>query len=299
MTYIPGKDEMLPFFKELNELFGKIRLENPQYFPNFLNADTILSSSDNSGENLQTDFQTYSFLFVDYNNSGEWDSKRIKFRETQLDFDRNMEFKKMKDAWKLRVLPDYLKLFENINGFIVTLAVHKNLKTILNIDNPGKILLDEGLGEYPDHIAEKILRMIHINAFITAGITSSNNKYLWYADQDSSIEKNLGQFLKLSGQIFQLYCPHQFKVFGFALTFEPDKKEAFDDLQSFPDLVAGAFSEYLEKKGDRENGNIELQEKTQKILEWYHNTHPTLKKLLVTVKLHDNGKVKTTCNFVG
>lgn len=283
MSFIHEKDEFAPFFKSLNDILGKIRTSNPSLFPDFSKAETVLSISDYSGEDNRTDYQTYSFFILDYNNAGVWNQKRINLRNEKLGI-RNMEFKKLKDKLKLKILEDYLDMFDSVDGILATFAVHKSIKNIFGYDDPAKILKQENLGEYTSDVAEKFLRIIHFNALLVSGLTNSNHKFWWYSDQDSSMDKNIDSFIKLTGQIFDLYVPHKLGFFGFSRSFAENKNEPFDDLQSLSDLVAGAVIDYLTINSDESNELSNLREKVKIIMGWHRKEQSKLKKLIISLE---------------
>ena len=122
----------------LNERFGVLLQNKKLEMPDFSAADSILSVSDYAGQDLKkigakyAKYQVLSFIILDWNNAGIWDLTRLAFRIKKLDFERNMEYKKLnKDKVRFRLLDEFLNIFDSINGIVLTYLIHNDIKYLL------------------------------------------------------------------------------------------------------------------------------------------------------------------------
>jgi hypothetical protein len=266
--FIEILNECPPIIQRINERLGVIKEKDGSAFPDFSKAETVLSVSDYAGEN----------------NAGLWDLVRKAVRYQKLDFTRNMEFKKLnKDRERRRILKDFLNTFDFINGLSLTYLIHRNIRYLFTQRSPHTVLKHEGLGDWKPHIAEKILRVIHLQALLVCGLTNEKHKFLWLTDTDA-ITKDIKSLGRIFHRIFNFYSTHSFKVFGYAVPFEnPDK--TLDDLLAVPDLVAGALLEYFNQleESQKENCNFLVQSKSNDILLWLAKENTALKKLVILI----------------
>ena len=164
--------------------------------------------------------------------------------------------------------------------------------------SPHTFLEKNGYGDWKPHIAEKILRVCHLQAFVIDKLTSDGHKFLWLTDRDA-ITKDIDSLGKIFQDVFSIYATHGFRLFSYAKPFD-DSKKRIDDLLSIPDLVAGAVLEYFHEYDLSEKGikdKFEVQDKTNKILLWLSNKKSMLKKITCKIYLSDDGK--WTFSFFG
>ncbi len=157
--------------------------------------------------------------------------------------------------------------------------------------SPHRFLEENGYGTWKPHIAEKILRVCHLQAPIVDKLTSSKHKFLWLTDRDS-ITEDIDSLGKIFQNVFNTYATHGFSIFSYAKPFQ-DSEMRIDDLLSIPDLVAGSVLEYFHECESADKGikdNFEIQDKSNRILVWLSNKESKLKKLTCRIYPTDGGK---------
>ncbi len=278
----------------INERLGTLLETGVLELPDFSQAQSVLSVSDYAGEDAKktgrksNTYQVLSFVILDWNNAQMWALARLALRINQLGFVRSMGFKKLnKDRERLRLLKQFLENFDQLEGLVITYLIHNDIRYLFSDRSMHKYLADEGCGKWKPHVAEKILRVCHLQAPFVFKLTSSNNKFFWLTDRDSITEdmNGLGRILQ---SVFNIYATHGFTDFAYAQPFI-DPTMALDDLLSIPDLVGGAILEYVLRSDMAERGledGLEIQDKTNLILEWFSNRNSRLKK--VTCKIYRN-----------
>jgi hypothetical protein len=278
-----------PFIAHINNRLDILNKKNPFLFPDFSNAGSVFSVSDYSGENKEGYYQALSFLIVDWNNAGLWEAARRALRSFKLDYERNFEYKKLnKDKERRRLLNEFLHITETLEGLTLTYLIDKKIRYLFTERSPHTILFNSGFGDWKPHIAEKILRIIHLQAPIIYFLTNENHKFLWLTDRDA-ITKDVKALGNIFQSIFNLYATHKFQSFGYAQPFK-DKNKSIDDLLSVPDLVAASILEFHNRQKDmafEEKENFEIQEKANEILIWLSEKNTPLKKLVCIIDKQD------------
>lgn len=292
--FVNTPNEIPLFFELLNRRLGHIRDNNPGLFPSFPENTSVFSFSDYGGEHKGAPYQCLAFTIIDWLSCGFWNDKRTKLRQCGLGFQRHMEYKKLNDKIKEKHLGSFLQITDYLPGLLFILIMPNNMGTVFNEGQPHEYLKEQGLGDWKPKVAEKLFRILHIQCLLVCGLTGQNNKFFWYTDRDAITKdmKALGDIFK---GVLNLYCPHGFKVTGYAEEFEQNDKLRFSDPLSYSDLAAGAVQDHLhicKEKGidplDRDRASeIEVRPKTAEIFKWLTRTNIVFKKLFIRVELID------------
>ncbi len=166
--------------------------------------------SDYSGEGSGR-FDTYSVLVCALHIATTFTDGPTPFAERMRQVRagsglKHMEiaFKKRKKGQMQRALPGYLGALDcSVPGYLFTLAVDKRIATLFaSPETPDRealqaLLTKEGLGDWDRHTAEKLLRVVHLSAFLTALLAHDGQKIFWMSDKDNREHAKLWGLIRL------------------------------------------------------------------------------------------------------
>nr|WP_315393123.1 hypothetical protein [uncultured Duganella sp.] len=88
-------------------------------------------------------------------------------------------------------MTEYLELIDSlIHGAVVTVAIDKKVSSIFGMTKREahasitKQLEEGGFGKWTGHVGEKVLRVLHILAALTAAMTYDQQRLFWYSNTD-------------------------------------------------------------------------------------------------------------------
>jgi hypothetical protein len=149
--------------------------------------------SDYSGEDHSASYLTYSVLVCGYRRTGAFSERMKGVRKTYKLGDKEIAFK---DFWMGQIqasLGDYLDAANWLRGFLCTMAVDKRIPTLFGpLNDPSvpdmlaEILEDVGLGGRGSREVEKLLRIVHMVAYLIALLGVDGQKILWMSDHDAT-----------------------------------------------------------------------------------------------------------------
>jgi len=287
----------------LAELGERIKKYAEEYgvpvFPDLRNMDCITVASDYSGQEKSERFYVYSFLFADLTitHSSDWYSSRLCWRRNFLPDGRRMTYKDLDhDQVRDRALSPYLSAVNTIDGMVVTIAIHKEVTSILELI-PEKE--QETFRSVKPEIREKMLWIIHFFGFFIAGLSRSGQSVWWCSDYDDIVatDERISMMTQKLREIMSQYLPHRLghlHVMTTARNPDDDPRRQrdlllwYEDLVSIPDLVAGAFSDQLTTLKTKyalptagttiDLPRTSLKNKTACILDWYVDSSQRLKR---------------------
>lgn len=299
----------------LNDIIIEMEIRKPYSLPNFKLGDTIFVFSDYSGQHKESNFDVYSFMLVDINNCHVWFKERNKVRLKLLSDGRRLSYKNLNDKNKKRALNPFLYASNHIPGIIVSFAIDKKIESLfrkkdkINTDDPE-------LNKYRDwksKIFENLLRIVHFNSFLIAGLSKENQDVYWISDDDN-INANVGKLTELTNifaNILSHYLSHNLRNLRCGSTgICDDGSKNIEDFCAIPDLVAGAISEMLStyyKKGIPINSKYivpppqSISSKAKMIFNWLSEKNCNLKKLTFSIKaIKDSTELEITLlKFIG
>src|SRR5690606_30120810 len=88
---------LIPWVKSFNRI---VKSSGPPY----IQGDTILISSDYSGEHPKSKYTVYSLVAIDLSRVGNWNWERTRIRTELLANDRRISFKSLNDAQKKKAI---------------------------------------------------------------------------------------------------------------------------------------------------------------------------------------------------
>jgi hypothetical protein len=153
-------------------------------------------------------------------------------------------------------------------------------------------LRDHGLGNWKPEVAEKLLRIVHIGAFLTGLLAASGQRLFWMSDHDAICANSVQHqyALKLFAQILPLYTASDchFAEFTGAAPFS-ERHLGTLDLLSITDLAAGAIEHYLTRSDATDLINFEVKDGAQHVLQWLAHDGIGLKKTAIIFRAAADG----------
>jgi len=137
------------------------------------------------------------------------------------------------------------------------------------------------LGKHKPAVAEKLLRVVHLAAYLTALLGSEGQKLFWMTDHDQ-ICPNQEQHMKLLEALASVLPLYQkqgvhFDHIGGALPFA-ERSTEMNDLLSLPDLASGALCDYLSKREVTPPESILVKPGADSVMLWLARAGIGLKK---------------------
>ena len=158
-----------------------------------------------------------------------------------------------------------------------------------------QLLRDHGFGEWKPQVGEKLLRVTHTAAFLTALLSRENQKVFWMSDHDAicSTPEVQNRTLTLFARLIDLYARHKLEMAGGATPFEGHSTDLID-LLSVADLVAGSLAHFLPRRDAAgvEQDNIAVKSGADTVLKWLGHQGVGMKKMTVLVRLNAAGNLE-------
>lgn len=211
-------------------------------YPNVPRTQTLLMTADFSGQHSGQHFDTYAFLFLDLDRNQSWFSAQREFRRSVLRAPRRMAFKSMNDNKRRRALVPFLRLANEMEGCLFLFAISKTGGSMFSPRQQGDASSDI-LASWKPRVQERLLRILHLSGFLTAGLSVAGQDLLWIIDKDeiASNVDQLTQLTKVFGQISSHYLEHDLRHIRCGTTGSDDGSLALEDLAAIPNLAAGAL----------------------------------------------------------
>lgn len=257
--------------------------------------------SDYSGEGAGN-YYTYSVLVCGYGFTSSFNEKMKLVRKNFRLGDKEIAFKDFGMGQVRACLPDYLAAANDLPGFVCTLAVDKRISTLFgphddpsSLHNVADLLAKNGLGGRKPREAEKLLRVVHMTAFLAALLGTDGQKIFWMTDNDA-ICANPNQhqsMMALFDRVLPIYTRAgiNFPPLGGALPFQPKSIE-MNDLLSIPDVVAGSVAQYLTKSDTESKETISLKDGAEKVFTFLASDGIGLKKATFLIRLNSKGEME-------
>lgn len=261
---------------------------------------TVGIFSDYSGEG-DGKYYTYSFLICAWGSLDTFRREMKKVRAKYALGDKEIEFKDFRMTPIRRALPAYLETLNGyVPGLLFTVIVEKQIVSLFGPqikstrDALTQMLEQRGFGTLKPPVAEKILRVVHTAAYLTALLGHDGQKVFWMSDHDAicANEEAHDRMLALYQNVLGLYTSRQFPLIGGARPFK-ERSTDFLDLLSGPDIVAGSVGQYFTGRDSVGEQNVRVKEGAEKVLMWLGHDALALKKLCILMCAGDNGTIKS------
>src|SRR5262249_43803849 len=116
--WAPLTDERFGLMKSFSDSISKAVLAEPDTLPNLYSADSLIATSDYSGQHKASKFEAYAFLIASPCGWTEWERRRLEVRRYYRTEGRRVSFKKLGDALKQRMLPDFMAAANMVPGLL-------------------------------------------------------------------------------------------------------------------------------------------------------------------------------------
>jgi hypothetical protein len=231
---------------------------------------------------------TYSILVCGYGYTSVFADKVKHVREKYSLGDKEIAFKDFRFGPLQAALPDYLAAANELPGFLCTVAVDKRITTLFGAPDDKaalhrltQILTDRGLGHWKARESEKLLRVVHMSAYLAALLGTDGQKIFWMSDHDAICSNQVQHngMLAVFDNVLRIYTRPgvDFPLIGGALPFE-EQSVVMNDLLSLPDVVAGSVAQYLTKLDSEEPAGITLKEGANDVFTFVATDGPALRK---------------------
>jgi hypothetical protein len=270
--------EMLKFY----EAQGKLFLPDLRA----LNNKHVAIFSDYAGESTGK-YHTYSILICAWDALGPLRLQMEQIREHHRLGKKEIAFKEFSKGQVRRALPDFLHAADSVLGFLCTLVISKELRSVFGIPNRAtqeelsKILREAGLGNWKREVAEKLLRVVHLTAFLTALLAHDGQQLFWMTDNDAICPNQEAhqRALVLFQRVLGIYGrPNvKFPLVGGALPFKERAIEFMDSL-SVTDVTASSVEHYLTQKDLHGKKEFVVKQGAEAVLQWLARDGIGLKK---------------------
>ena len=253
--------------------------------------------SDYGGEHQKNHYNTYTFLVCGFNHSYGLKSamkdirKKFKLGDTEISF-KNFQFGPIQ-----RALESYLNTVNfMVVGLLYTVVVSKDIESLFGVDKTNKFLLSEilenaNLGKWKPKVAEKLLRIVHTIAYLTALLSKEGQRIFWMTDHDA-IASNTVQHdftIKIFQNILPLYTKNKYDLIKGAVPFV-EKSIEYLDFLSLADITAGSIERYFSVKKSRMEKLVMVKTGAEKVLKWLGHDGVGLKKQTIIIEKNPTSK---------
>jgi len=224
---------------------GAALLNDQSQFPFCTRGKTLLLVADFGGHHQKQHFDTYTFLILDLAKNTKWLAGQRHFRTKMLPNRRRMSFKALNDGMRRRALTPFLRGAAGIEGCLIQFAISKvggSLFAGASQDEIGSDLLKG----WKANVQERLLRVLHLSAFLLSGLSAPGQDLLWIIDEDD-IAANASQLTDLThlfARVLSSYCSHTLGHIRCSTTgIADDGSLVLEDLAAIADLTTGALGE--------------------------------------------------------
>lgn len=268
-----------------------------------LSGANIYAVSDYGGSHETSKYQTISVLFVDLDNSRNWEIQRRQIRQKYLADGRRLSFKGLNDRQKQNALIPFLSAANLIKGVSVTLVINKAIDNLYLLKKDVEVASKSfGLeSKWKYNSLETAIRIVHLVSILTAGLSKENQNVYWISDEDelfANMQKTQ-DLQKIIGKLSAISISYKLSNLGMGTTVIDEGDRLEEDLTAIPDLIAGAMSEIANKLSQFTGGRIpsnlavpfsgEFSTKTDIISSWIWNKSQGFPKVVIVIEKHGKG----------
>jgi hypothetical protein len=279
-----------------NSMVHDLDVLNNSSLPDLRRGSMVLIGSDYSGQHVTSIYESFAFVFADIQHCQKWGNMRHEIRRDILRDGRRISYKTLKDKKRLEALYDFLQGANDIPGLLVVILIHKGIESLFKAS--GRIEQTdpeiESLINWPPHVVEKLLRIIHFISLFLAGLSREGQDVLWITDEDeiAANEQRHRELTTSFGNVASQYLEHTLGNVRVATTKSDTGKRDVEDFVSIADLAAGSLCEALNayaRAGIRPTPNLilpppsGLDKKALNMLNWFSDRRHTLKRLVFSI----------------
>jgi hypothetical protein len=291
----------------VNDVILGRQWRDPGCFPELRHDESLLAFSDYGGDHNASPYHGYAFLYVGSTSFPAWEQRRLQIRDKYSIRERTFAYKKLNDRRKMRALPDFLRAGGAIKGLCAVVLVDKRVDSLFRSkSNVGPCIGDELWPHAKFSLAtfERLMRIIHFNAFFIAGLVGMGQNILWITDRDE-IAANTVQLTALTDALGRCLSGLLLKddgTLGLTLGHCRCGTTAFDvnlqleDMAAIPDLAIGAIVDAMSayvREDKRPRGSFivpppdSMPRKARQVLNWFSDDSMMLNRLVLLVEPGD------------
>lgn len=275
--------------------------------PNFRAPnETVAVFSDYGGDHHDSSYVSYSFLLMAYNYRDILRDELVDIRRRHgLDSTHTtIEFKKLGYDPVRRALPSYLQALDSlIAGWLITVVVNKAIATLMGVGGTfghlyiSKVLNDAGVSDWKPHVAERMLRIVHLASYLAALAVPDKTKVFWMTDDDAIVPNThkAAHTMSVFNSLLPEYTDKIFPRVGWTTPFPDRNCMLHHDLLSAADLAAGALSAYFSSGAEKKRS----LNRAQPIYEWLARRGSGLRKTAVLIDKADEHELQISGLEVG
>lgn len=220
-------------------------LSDKSGFPFLRRGQTLVIVADFGGSHPKQHFDTYTFLILDPAQNVEWLGQQHHFRKVILPNKRRMSFKALNDGMRRSALVPFMRAAAGIEGCLVQFAISKVGGSLFTGESQDEVGA-EILTRWKPNVQERLLRVLHLSAFLLSGLSAPNQDVLWVIDEDD-IAANVALLTDLThlfARVASTYISHPLGHLRCGTTATAiDNTLTLEDLAAIPDLTTGALGE--------------------------------------------------------
>jgi len=278
---------------DLSDSMSREDVAFPGRLPDLRQARTVQIVTDISGSR-QDGYEVYSLLITGRDLLHEWDEERLAVRAAYLPDNRRFSYKQLNDKIRQRALLPFLAAADRIPGLLFSVAIETQLRSIFGSSDEVAALANRF--KWKPQMMERLLRLLHFQGLLLAGLSHSGQKLLWLSDQDAILAtpKMSRDVEGIMSGVLNMYLSHRMGRAGFMTTAIDQNDRHHEDLAAIPDLSAGACFEQLRVGPIPATRRIPTQGRSAPTLRWLGSQAGSLAKrfLLLTAPKDGLGGVQ-------
>lgn len=291
-------EPLFPWCNTLNRIMHSIRVPK-------LHGPMVFIASDYGGAHKSSKYEVISVLYVDAEDSREWEERRRQVRKQYMGDGRRMSFKRLSERQRRKAIVPFLWAAEALSGVCVSLVIRKSLRPI----HGDKAVFDQFRkalplqGKWRDRQLERMMRITHLVSFLTGGLSRPGQHIYWISDQDDVFadKRKSTDSAQVVSRFTSHYVKHPLGELGVGTTAIDEGDRFEEDLAAIPDLVAGATSELATQLADVCGGCIPLGVaipfdrmlvwKVELLFDWLYDDRGSFKRVIVLFEKQRDGSL--------
>ncbi|HWD41306.1 MAG TPA: hypothetical protein VG944_20850 [Fimbriimonas sp.] len=265
-------------------------------------GDHVLLVSDYGGTHKGSHFQTYSFLAIDLPSAWVFLEECKQIRSASLGR-RKMAYKNLNDVYRQRVLIQFLRAANTLNGLLVTFAIESTIDSLFE-ENWNDVYSElPGLNSIKVSTLRKLFLVGHLGAISVCPWLSPGTHLTWITDDDDFTfnPSMIRSSTSALGAIISEHALNDLGHFKFGAASYVDVGRQSEDMLALADLSCGTVSDtahlwHILAEGESLGSNrslkdMSIKEKAQVIAGWlaFDNSF-TLKKVVLRIRRDTLGR---------
>lgn len=233
----------------LSQAILKLSFQYPGRLPDLSGSHRLLLLSDYTSSPYQ---HYYSFVLTNEKELQKFSREIENWRTRYRIGTRRFEYKKFSDRIKLRLLPQFLKMMDQVPAVSLTIAIERKIKSLIsgpNIERTAYPAIENVPDSIADSLVEKVFRSAAFASVLVNGLAKSGQDLVWISDDDDMFaDHRVREGVRpIIEEVFNLTTSAQMGTLDLALASTFERHAAINDLLSVSDLCCGYFSTHHDK----------------------------------------------------